>query len=178
VRLVTIPPVSRRSFSAQQLGLDVDVLTGLQFTSSAPVVLAATEAQVGDADAAAAGTEASMSLIFADAFVNPALAGTLYRETLGIYNPAPFPSQAAVSILLEGGLLDRIVVNLPAGGFGRLRVDQLASLQRFAQLAAMSLRIDALSPVVASLVHYDLFLGGGWCALATPLDLPSPLSLI
>jgi hypothetical protein len=83
-----------------------------------------------------------------------------------------------VSLLREGGVLDTLTLDVAAGGFSFIRVDQMPGVLAQTAPVAFSIRIDAGAPVIASFMHYDLYLDGGWGTLAAPLGLMTPLDLI
>lgn len=175
VREFVIDGAARRTISAAELGLDADHLAGLEYTSDVPVTVSSSEYHTGDGDATGSASEAVNRSIIADAFVNPAGAGTTYRELLSVHNPWETPTEVVVTLLRDGGVLDSLTVSVAARGFSFVRVDQMPGVLAQTSPVAFSIRIDGAAPVVASFMHYDLFLDGGWGTLAAPLGLPTAL---
>ena len=55
-----------------------------------------------------------------------------------------------------------------AGSTLRIRLDQENSILDHAQLNFYSIVVTSNTPVIASMIHWDLFQGGGWATLGTP----------
>lgn len=178
VRIFDVPARTSITLNSAQLGMVVNQPVGLRFQSTAPVTVAAREAQFGDANGAAAATEAALSWFFGDGFVNPGAAGVKYFETLSFYNPDNVSLPVTVTLLFNTGQQSSTVVNISGKGFASLDVHTLQSVVGTATLKFFSIQVTAARPFVASMLHYDLFLGGGWGTNGAPLGLTNPLSTI
>lgn len=175
VRTVTIPARSRRTFTTTDFSLPGGGALGLRYESDVPITMTATERQYGDADATGSGATAANTLLIGDAFINPALAGVLYQESLTIYNPSSTPANISIRFILPGGTLGTTQISVGARSFGSVDVDQLSLIQLLRDPSVLAIRIDSSTPIIAAFMHYDLFLQGGWSAVASPLGLPTGL---
>lgn len=177
-RSVDIPPRSTVVLTGTDLGLISDQPAGIRFDSNVPIVAAVAEKQLGDANGTLIPSSAGTNYFFGDAFINPALAGQLYFETLNIFNPASVTATVTIRLLFTDS--EFIDVNRTIGprGFAEVRLHELPALIDPGALAFFSIRVSAPTPIVTTLTHYDLFLGGGWTTNGAPLGLTNLLSTI
>jgi hypothetical protein len=178
VRVLTIPAGTNRNFNLATLGLLPGQTAGLTYTSSIPVTFQAWEYKFGDGGTSTTATIASREYVFGDLFVNPVQAGIKYIEQLGLHNPTGVAQNIAVKFLFTDGTTSTINVNVNAGSFQFVQIDQQQAILSKLIPTAFSLQVSASSPIVASLTHYDLFLNGGWTAVGATVGLTNPLSSI
>lgn len=178
VRVFEVPARESISLGSAQLGLINDQPVGLRYSSTAPVTVASNEAQFGDANGSGAATAAGTSWFFGDGFVNPATAGDKYFETITLYNPDTVSLPVAVTLLFNTGQQSTVNINVAARGFAAVDIHTLQAVVGTPSLKFFSIQATAQRPFVASMTHYDLFLGGGWGSNGAPLGLTNPLSTI
>jgi FG-GAP-like repeat len=166
-------------FDGASLGVTPNQPIGISYTSSVPIVMTSNQTQNGDADATGGFTTAATRYFFGDAFINTALAGSLYFETLSFYNPTNLPFNIAVTLLFTDS--DTLTVNVPVNplGYGQLKLHELPQLIIDRPgLNFFSVRAEGPAPFVATMNHYDLFLAGGWTTRGVPLGLQTDLASI
>ncbi len=178
VRIFDIPARTSLTLSATQLGMVQNQPVGLRFESTSPLTIASTEAQFGDANGAAAANEAALSWFFGDGFVNPGAAGVRYFETISLYNPDDVGLAVTITLLFNTGDQSTTVVNVGGKDFASLDIHSLQSVIGTDTLKFFSIQLSAARPFVATMTHYDLFLGGGWGTIGAPLGLTNLLSTI
>lgn len=163
---------------AADLSLSADLAAGLTITSTVPISGVSLESQNGDINGIAIQNNAAATWFFGDAFMNTAEAGLRYFETLSLYNPTSESIAVNVRLaFLDGSTIDT-VRQVGAGGFNILRLDAFAPLLAREGLNFYSIQVSSGLPIIASLTHYDLVLGGGWTNAGAPLGLTNPLSRI
>ncbi|MCC6679022.1 MAG: hypothetical protein IT436_17995 [Phycisphaerales bacterium] len=177
-RSVDIPPRSTVILSGIDLGLVANQPAGIRFNSNVPIVSAVTETQLGDANGTLIPSSAGTSYFFGDAFINPALAGQLYFETLNIFNPASVTANVTIRLLFTDSNFIDVTRTVGPRGFSEVRLHELPELIDPGALAFFSISVSAATPIVTTLTHYDLFLGGGWTTNGAPLGLTNLLSTI
>lgn len=177
-RTVDIPAFSTVVLTGTQLGLVPDQPAGIRFDSNVPIVSAVSEKQLGDANGTLMPASAATKYFFGDAFINPALAGQLYFETLNVYNPASVTAEVTIQLLFTDSRVISITRFVAPQGFSEIRLHELPELLEDGALAFFSIAITAPTPIVTTLTHYDLFLGGGWTTNGAPLGLTNMLSSI
>ncbi|MCA9300904.1 MAG: hypothetical protein KDA28_17665, partial [Phycisphaerales bacterium] len=161
------------------LGLIKNQPVGLTFSSNVGVSVVANELQLGEANATGASTSAGTGWFFGDAFINKDLAGEMYFETLNFYNPTPDDITVTIELLFSTSDIESFTVNVDAGGFAEVLLhDHPSILNRDTQLNFFSISASADVPFVTSLVHYDLFLDGGWGNSGSSIGLLNPISTI
>lgn len=178
VRVITVQPNRQFTISLSTLGVLNSQQAGIRYTSNVPVTGSVTEYQNGDGDATASATVAAREYVFGDLFVNPAYAGVTYIEKLGLFNPSATAIDVTVRFLFTDGTTANLVVNVGAGDFGFVQIDQATQILSRGSPTAFSLDITSQTPIVASLSHYDLYLNGGWSTLGAPIGLTVPVSTI
>jgi hypothetical protein len=178
VRVVSLNPGARRTYTLADLGVVAGQPVGLRYTSTQPITFSASEYKNGDGDASASATVASQTAVFGDAFVTPGGAGNTYIEQIGLYNPANTAASISIRFLFADGTVSNpVVINVAAHRFALFQVDQADAILN-GPTPAFSTRIDSITPFVASFTHYDLFLGGGWSTIGAPIGLTDALSTI
>lgn len=177
-RTVDIPPRSTIVLTGTDLGLIANQPAGIRFNSNVPIVSSVTELQLGDANGTLVPSSAGTSYFYGDAFINPALAGQLYFETLNIFNPASVTASVTIRLLFTDSNFIDVTRTVGPTGFAEVRLHELPELIEPGVLAFFSISVSAPTPIVTTLTHYDLFLGGGWTTNGAPLGLTNLLSTI
>lgn len=170
-RVIRFEAKQRATLTPADLGVPAGYEAAIAYQADRPVTVTWSHFRNGDGDMAPAAWEASRTLVFGDAFVNPLSAGTTYVEELTIFNPSSAPVSAQVTILFTDGRTSSNVMHIDSSKAVRLRVDQLDAVLAESGPSAFSIRVDSATPLVASFVHYDLFLDGGWGTLGSPFGL-------
>lgn len=169
-RVFTIGPNSFLSMNGTQLGMVANQTMGMRWTSNVDLSVMSTTRRGGDADAAMAGTQAARTWVFGDAFLNRTHAGTLYFEDLFFYNPHNQDISVTLTFFNNLGEVNSTTINLTARDFGKVSLHELpAALPRVFNW--FGIEAKSSMPFVASMTHYDLFLGGGWGTAGAPLGL-------
>jgi hypothetical protein len=130
------------------------------------------DATRGDSSVAAPAARAFTVWAFADGFLDSNTAGTVGFETIGLYNPGAQATNVRVRYLFNDGTFADRFVNVASGASGRVQLDQDDLILNHGQLNFYSIMVYADTPVVASMIHWDLFQGGGWASLGTPGGTP------
>jgi len=178
VRVISLPANRQFSTTLAALGLINGQTAGLKYTATAPVTASVIEYQNGDGNLTQAATVAAREYTFGDLFVNPAFAGITYRERLGLFNPSATAIDVTIKFLFEDGTSTNLIVNVAAGNFGFVQIDQQNAILSRGTPTAFSLDVTSQTPIVASLTHYDLFLNGGWSTLGSPIGLTNAISTL
>jgi hypothetical protein len=178
VKVVTVAGQSRTSMTLASLGLVPGQVAGLRYSSNQAVTVNVLEYRFGDGDGAVTPTTAATTAVIGDAFVNPAAAGVLYIEELGLFNPASLAVNVTITFLFVDGSAAAQSVTIAPNQFAFIRIDQQPAILNRVEPTAFSLRLDATTPFVATFAHYDLFLNGGWRAVPQPIGLVNPLDTI
>jgi len=177
----TVPARTTLVLKGTTLQLTPDQAAGITYTSNIPIVMTTSQIQLGDSDATAAATVAATNLFLSgDGFINTALAGSQYFETVNVYNPTNTATTVTVKLLFTG-TSDFVTFNILVGahGFGRLKLHEAPELIiNRPGLLSFSIEATAPVPVVATLTHFDLFLGGGWTSGGVPFGLTNDLVTI
>jgi hypothetical protein len=100
-RFVTVPAHATVRLDGEALGLISGQAIGLRYDADAPVTVTASSERNEDADAAAAVTAVTGAYYFGDGFMNAELAGTVYTETLSLFNPGPDSLAVEVRLLFS-----------------------------------------------------------------------------
>ena len=175
--ILRIPARSRVSLKPADLGFAAGQSAPLLYTSTAPITARVMQYRHGDGDASLAATEAGTTFLNGAAWVDPRSQGT-YIERLGLVNPARQATEVTITFLFTDGTTDSDTFTLDAEGGLTIAIDQHEAIVRRDGPTAFSLRIDSQTPILASLVHYDLYLNGGWGSLAAPVGLTVPVAAI
>ncbi len=170
-RVIRIEAKQRMTLSPADLGLPAGFEAAVAFQADRAVTVTWSHFRNGDGDMAPAAWEASRTLVFGDAFVNALSAGTTYVEELTIFNPSAAAASVQITLLFTDGRSSSSVVEIGSSKAARVRVDQLDAILAEGGPSAFSIRVDSPTPVVASFVHYDLYLDGGWGTLGSPFGL-------
>lgn len=178
IRQVTVAAGQRLRLTGTDLAFVANEPLGLRITSSVDVAISAIERQRGDANAAAAFTEAGTSFYFGDAFMNPLRAGNIYTESLAFYNPSDTDAEVTITFFFADGAAERVrMETVAAEDFLLLRLENLTQvIQNRPQLNYYAMRIDSTTGIVVAMTHYDSFLGGGWGTGGAPLGLTSSIA--
>lgn len=178
-RRVQIPAKGVLVLSGSDLGLINNQPIGIEYTADRPVSVVTSENRNGDANGVVASTQVGTDWFYGDAYIGKKRAGELYFETLNFYNPAGFDIDVEVSLLYVNGLSDMVTISVPTRGFAELELDQLdVFLDNPDSTNAFAIELTSASPFASELVHYDLFLQGGWGANGAVLGLLNPVSSI
>ncbi|VAX40921.1 hypothetical protein MNBD_PLANCTO03-1188, partial [hydrothermal vent metagenome] len=194
-RIVTLNSGQTITLSGTELGLINGQPLGISYTSSFPVTVMGNQIQYGDADAAAAATQAGTGWFFGAAFMNSQLAGESYFETLAFYNPANTATEISVELFFLDGTNEVLNLNVGAGQFAETRLHEIIGsdfedntnrpsnfdpneILGRPGLSYFSMFVSAPSPIAVSFTHYDLFLQGGWTNSGAALGLINPISTI
>ncbi|MBN4052641.1 hypothetical protein JYT82_00855, partial [bacterium AH-315-K20] len=194
-RNISIPAGGTVRLTGADLGMIDSQPLGIRYTSNYPITVLGSQTQFGDADASTASSQAGTGWFFGAAFINSALAGESYFETLGIYNPANTTAEVSVELFFLDGTAETLVVSVGANGFAEVRLhevlgsDFLGNTNRPADfdpnavlgrpgLNFFSLFASSDSPIAVSFTHYDLFLQGGWTNAGAALGPLNPISTI
>lgn len=122
----------------------------------------------GDSLQASAASSSATRWTFGDGFLDTNTAGTVGFETLGLYNPRATAQDVTIRFLFTDGTSAQRVVNLAAGAATRIELDQEDLILNHAQLNFYSIEVTSADPIIAAMVHWDLFQGGGWASIGTP----------
>jgi hypothetical protein len=194
-RNVSIPAGGTLRLTGSDLGMIDSQPLGITYTANYPITVLGSQTQFGDADASTGASQAGTGWFFGAAFINSALAGESYFETLGIYNPADTTAQVSVELFFLDGSAETLVINVGANGFAEVRLHETlgsdfqsgtnrpADFDPNAVLGRPGLNFFSLfassdSPIAVSFTHYDLFLQGGWTNSGAALGLLNPISQI
>ena len=174
-----VPARGRVVIPGANLGLISGQPAGFTYASSGPVHLVTQQQQLGDADATSPATIAATRFFFGDAFLFVPDAGTKYFETLFLYNPAAVDTDITVKLLFIDGTSATFIQPVDAGGFAEIQLHRQPELvvDRTGNIH-FSVDLSAPTPFNASMVHYDLFLGGGWATTGIPFGITTPISRI
>jgi hypothetical protein len=129
----------------------------------------ATVAQRGDSLATRPGTHASTVAAFADCFLARDTAGTVGFETLSVFNPSASATSVRIQYLFSDGSVIEETTTLEAGATLRRDLHANPDLVQHAELNFFSTLVYSDVSTLSSLVQWDLFQGGGWETLGTPL---------
>ncbi|HRQ72725.1 MAG TPA: hypothetical protein PLU35_06830 [Phycisphaerales bacterium] len=170
-KVIRVEAKQRMTLTPDDLGVPAGHEAAIMYQADRAVTVTWSHFRNGDGDMAPAAWEASRTLVFGDAFVNALSAGTTYIEELTIFNPSSAAASAQVTILFSDGRSSSSVVEIGSSKAARVRVDQMDVVLAEGGPSAFSIRIDSTTPLVASFVHYDLYLDGGWGTLGSPFGL-------
>ncbi len=176
---LTIPAGSFVTLSGADLGLIRNQPLGMRFESVRPVTVTATQTERGDTSAIQAVSDTARTWFFGDAFINSAQAGDQYFETISLYNPAGVSIAVDINLYFNDGSSLTTTLTVGADDFAEFRLHEFTPLlQRPEMLNFFSVELEAASPFIVQMEHFDLFLDGGWGASGAPLGLLNPLSRI
>ncbi len=184
-RTFDIKPGGQVILSSADFGLIAEQPAGLRYSSNLPIVVAGDAIRNRDADSSTATGYAGVRYLFGDAFIDPALAGSKYTETLYIYNPTDQINTITIKLsFFDGSAPATITTTVPPRRFGEVRLhESQAILSRpgptwFAIEASSGTVNGGGNPFVITLTHYDLLLGGGWSTTPVPVGFINPISRI
>jgi hypothetical protein len=123
----------------------------------------------GDSVGTGPGNTTATTWAFADGFLDRDTAGTVGFETISIYNPGAGAQTATVRFLFSDGFTITRTVQIEAGRTANLDLHLDQELIGHSQLNFFSTVVTGESPLIASMTHWDLFQGGGWETLGTPI---------
>lgn len=174
--VLELAPLARVNRTLDDLGVPAGANVALRYRSTRPVTVSAIEHQLGDGDAIAAATSAFKSAYYADAFINPAGAGTTYIETLNLFNPTDAHAEVTISLHFTTGQTVTRRVSLGSLKGASIRIDADPAILAQPGPVAFAIAIESDTPIVSSFVHYDLFLNGGWASLPQAIGLTVPVT--
>lgn len=178
IRIINVPAGRTVVLKGTDLQFVANQPIGISYSSNVPVVVAGSQRSFGDADATGTTNVAANTLYFGDAFINTALAGSLYFETLAFSNPTNLNVNVKVTLQFTG-VNDTLSVFVPvdAGDFAQLKLHELSELIIDRPgLNFFSVIVESVVPITATMTHYDLYLGGGWTTAGVPLGITVPYS--
>lgn len=178
IRIINVPAGRSVVLKGTDLQFVPNQPIGIAYSSNVAVVVTGSQRSFGDADATGTTSVASNTLFFGDAFINTALAGSLYFETLAFSNPTNLNVNVKVTLQFTG-VNDTLTVYVPvdAGDFAQLKLHELPELIIDRPgLNFFSVIVDSVVPITATMTHYDLYLGGGWTTSGVPLGITVPYS--
>lgn len=178
IRIINVPAGRSVILRGTDLQFVPNQPIGIAYSSNVPVVVTGSQRAFGDADATGTTSVASNTLYFGDGFMNSALAGSLYFETLAFANPTNLDVNVSVTLQFTG-VNDTLTVSVPvsAGNFAQLKLHELSQLIIDRPgLSFYSIVVDSVVPITATMTHYDLYLGGGWTTSGVPLGITIPYS--
>ncbi|NUQ51478.1 MAG: hypothetical protein HUU19_02125, partial [Phycisphaerales bacterium] len=178
IRIINVPAGRTVVLRGTDLQFVANQPIGLSYSSNVPVVVTGSQRSFGDADATGTTNVAANTLYFGDAFINTALAGSLYFETLAFSNPTNLGVNVKVTLQFTG-VNDTLSVFVPvdAGDFAQLKLHELSELIIDRPgLNFFSVIVESVVPITATMTHYDLYLGGGWTTSGVPLGITVPYS--
>lgn len=179
VRTFDVPAGQLLKFDGASLGVTANQPIGISYTSNVPVVVTSDQVQNGDADATSSFTAGSTKFFFGDAFINTALAGSLYFETLSFYNPTAASTSITVTLLFTNSDSIDVTVPISPRTYAQLKLHELSELIIDRPgLNFFSVIASANVPFAATMTHYDLYLGGGWTTSGVVQGLDNLLSTI
>ena len=178
IRIINVPAGRTVVLKGTDLQFVANQPIGISYSSNVPVVVTGSQRSFGDADATGTTNVAANTLYFGDAFINTALAGSLYFETLAFSNPTNLGVNVKVTLQFTG-VNDTLSVFVPvdAGDFAQLKLHELSELIIDRPgLNFFSVIVESVVPITATMTHYDLYLGGGWTTSGVPLGITVPYS--
>lgn len=178
-RTYDIPAKAQVTVTGRTLGLVNGQPVGIRYQSSGAITVLGSQVQRNDADATASVTTVGTEFFFGDAFIETSQAGTLYFETLNIYNPTNSISTISIKLLFLDGSAATIPVNVNARGYAEVRLHERPEIVTD-RSGPVFFAVDATSssPFIMTMTHYDLFLGAGYTTSGTPFGITGPLSRI
>lgn len=188
VKTVEIPARGTFVLAGAELGFASGQPVGVRFTSNVPISAFGAERRFGEGHDVRGTNVAATGWFFGDAFINTALAGESYFETLTLYNPTPVSTNVSVRLLFLDGTDDTFIVPVGARAFAEVRLHETlgsafeananrpAHFDPFSVLGRPGLNFFSISatapiPVIVGFSHYDLFLRGGWGTGGAPFGL-------
>ncbi|CAG0955310.1 hypothetical protein PHYC_00430 [Phycisphaerales bacterium] len=178
-RVFDIPARSIFTISGSSLGLVADQPVGLRWTSNVAINALGSEQQFGDGDSTQPATTAARQYYFGDAYIDVPQAGNLYFETMFFHNPTNVSSNVTVRLVFLDGTTSSFNVSMGPGGFAEVKLHERPEIIQ-QRTGRQWFAVDASStkPFIASMQHYDLFLGGGWATSGVPFDISTNLARI
>jgi hypothetical protein len=178
-RVFDIPAKSIFSITSAELGLVAEQPVGISWVSSIPITALASEQQFGDGDATQPATFAARQFYFGDAFINVADAGQLYFETLFFHNPTNTPSQVTIRLVFVDATESTFNIVIPARGYSEVKLHERPEIvQQRNGPQWFAVDVSGNLPFVATMQHYDLWLGGGWATTGVPFGPTNPLARV
>jgi hypothetical protein len=178
-RTIDIPARSQVVLSATSLGLVPDQPVGLVWQSSVPVNALAGQTQFGDGDATQPSTVAARQFYFGDAYIDVAEAGKLFFESLFLHNPTSLANTVTVRLVFFDGTTSSFTTTVAPRGFAEVRLHERPEIVQ-QRTGRQWFAVDTTSalPFIATMQHYDLFLGGGWATSGMPFGITNTLNRI
>ncbi|MCB9846345.1 MAG: LEPR-XLL domain-containing protein [Phycisphaeraceae bacterium] len=177
LKRVQVPARSTVVLTGASLGLINDQPVGIEYVADRVISVTSSEVQKGDADGMRGISRVGTEWFFGDAYIGRKRAGELYFETLNFYNPAATSADVAVTLLYTNGSSTTVNISVQSRDFAELQLHELdAFLNGANSTNAFAINVSSITPIAATLTHYDLFLGGGWGMSGAPLGLLNPIS--
>jgi hypothetical protein len=159
-------------------GLVADQPAGLRYVSNRPISVSSSIIQQGDADASAATGSAGLRFLFGDAFIDPALAGQKFFESIFLFNPTALNNTVTLNLNFTDGTSSSFNVTIGARGFAEVRLHDRDEIRNRSGPTWFSVDTFSSTPFTATMTHYDLLLGGGWATTGMPVGFINPISRI
>lgn len=177
-RTFVIPAHAQVTYTGTSLGLVADQPVGLTWSSSRPINALSFEIQNGDADGTQPATDAAQGYFFGDAFINPSLAGKSYFETLYFYNPTSLTNTINIQLVFFDQTTASFTVTVNAKGFAEVKLHERPEILNRSGPSWFGVNTSSALPFDATMVHYDLALGGGWATSGVPVGIVDSLARI
>lgn len=175
-RTITIPARSSYTATFDSIGLIAGQNAGVSYSSDVAITMSTFEFQNGDGDTTTTATTAAKTQLFSDIVIDPTLAGVQYKQRLSFFNPTAQSIDVAATLLFSDGTTASISTRVEANNYAFLQLDQQPAVLARTGLATFGLKLDSSQPFVASLLSYNLLLGGGWSQQGQPIGLTTLLS--
>lgn len=167
-----IAPKSQVTFTGATLGLITDQPASVRWTSNLQVSALSFQVQNGDADGTQPATKMATGFYFGDAFINPVDAGNFYFETLYFTNPTALTNNISVRLVFIDGTTSTIPLTIAANGSAELKLHERPEIINRNGPQWFAVDVASAVPFTATMVHYDLFLGGGWATSGVTVGIP------
>lgn len=179
VRNFDIPARSVIRLTGESLGLINSQSVGFSWASNNAITAISGQTQNGDGDATQAAIRTANQFYFGDAFIDVAEAGQQYFETVFLHNPTNQAANVTVRLVFFDRTVSTFTVNVAARSYGEIRLHERPEIvqQRTGQ-QWFAVDLASSTPFMASMVHYDLFFGGGWNTSGVPFGLTNALPTI
>ncbi|MDX2130999.1 MAG: hypothetical protein SFY69_02970 [Planctomycetota bacterium] len=178
-RTIDIAPRSQVVLSAATLGLVADQPVGLRWVSSVPINALGGQTQFGDGEATQPATVAARQFYFGDAYINVEDAGQLFFETLFFHNPTALTNTVSIRLVFVDGSESTFTQTIAPRGFAEVKLHERPEIvQQRAGRQWFAVDTSAPLPFIATMQHYDLFLGGGWATSGLPFGITTSLNRI
>lgn len=181
-RVVTVQPNSRTTVSIRDsvARADDDELS-VVYRSNRPVTVSGSVYQGMDATGVEAATKAADVWDFGEGFMSNSRGGVGVREDLYIFNPTARRINFSVDFLFNDGTKLTVDSHASSVETRHLSLHNIDALRTRAESSWYGIRIRAQGSVVASMQHWDSFVGGGFSTFGMPsgtiVDVSSVLAI-